>query len=242
MTKKKGSRYTPPTRRTIHPGNSPADLAKTFDLLGVPQPLAQPRSGWCMACGAKLVPPPDGPDVDHSVCHACFPPEMADWEGREVDHTTVDLDAGTVRALVAPIDPDWEPKETLPVGAFDWWSQSRQHPRNAPGPGAQIVYTRESLSNPREWVDTLLYYDTDGVLAGILYHYPFDMIVDDIFPSFPVVAERAGNANVFVHPARWRRGIATRLCDEAIARFALDLTRQSYTAAGVAFVKAYLAR
>lgn len=78
-------------------------------------------------------------------------------------------------------------------------------------------------------VDCLLWRDPEGVLRGILNHYPIAI------PPF----EEAGNVNVWVDPDWQRRGIATALCEAAMQRWPVDLDQQSYTPAGAAFVAAW---
>lgn len=111
--KKKGSRVTPkgtqdPNARpriVAHVGGSPEEIAAFAASVGAPV-KALPGSGYCMSCGKKMVPPPLGPDIDHAVCHACFPEDLREeWEGRQVDHARVDLNEGTIEEIPFPEDP-----------------------------------------------------------------------------------------------------------------------------------------
>lgn len=118
-------------------------------------------------------------------------------------------------------------RATLP-DVFSWESQVSQYPmRYRPGPG--IAYFPGDVSQfagmeDMPPVDCLLYYDEQGWLRGILNHYPVD------YPPH----EQAGNVNVFVDPARRRRGIGTALVTEAFRRWGVVLAEQRFTVAGAA--------
>lgn len=110
--------------------------------------------------------------------------------------------------------------------AFSFESQRVQYAyRDTPG----LAYERHSLG---VWpaitiIDCLLMRDSEGLLVGILNHYPDD--------SNPL--ETPGNINVFVHPECYRQGIATALVREAARRWPdLEPDQQRYTPLGVAFL------
>lgn len=106
---------------------------------------------------------------------------------------------------------------------FGFDSQVEQFDRVGP---SGISYVKGELSATTH-VNCLLYRDDDGVLIGVLYHYP-----QDVTPW-----EKAGNVNVLVDPAQQRRGIGSQLLREALRRWVIDLDAQDYTAAGRNFVK-----
>ncbi|WP_370943969.1 GNAT family N-acetyltransferase [Amycolatopsis sp. cg5] len=113
---------------------------------------------------------------------------------------------------------------------FSWPSQAGQYPAGGP-PG--ITYFRGDVSEffgPGAYVDCLLFRDVDGVLVGILNHYPQDMA--------PRV--KAGEVLIQVREDRRRRGIATKLLQEALSRWSLDFERQNYTPSGVEFTEAFI--
>ena len=106
---------------------------------------------------------------------------------------------------------------------FGFDSQVEQFDRVGP---SGISYVKGELAATTH-VNCLLYRDDDGVLIGVLYHYP-----QDVTPW-----EKAGNVNVLVDPAQQRRGIGSQLLREALRRWVIDLDAQDYTAAGRNFVK-----
>jgi GNAT superfamily N-acetyltransferase len=116
---------------------------------------------------------------------------------------------------------------TVPPAMMTFESQVAQYADAVIDPGG-ITYFRGVLDTER-WVDCLLYWNADGELVGILNHYPQDL-----------PWERAGNINVFVRPDHYRRGIATRLVDDALLRFHVDLPGQDLTPLGARFLTAYL--
>lgn len=83
----------------------PKSLDEYEAMYGI-RPAAMPGSGYCMSCGKQMVPPPAGPDIDHAVCHACFPEDLRDgWEGRQEDYVQVNLSEGTLEKIEPPLDP-----------------------------------------------------------------------------------------------------------------------------------------
>lgn len=119
--------------------------------------------------------------------------------------------------LVVSVDPRF----ILP-----WESQVHQYPETG-DPG--ISYFRGDLTDGR-WVDCLLWRDREGLLRGILNHYPVDV------PPW----ERAGNFNIYVDPRFYRQGIGTELVTEADLRWSLDFEQQDYTPNGAKLVAKYL--
>ena len=80
-----------------------------------------------------------------------------------------------------------------------------------------------------QWVDCLLWRDDNGILKGIVYHYPQNMAL-----------EKKGNMNVFISPDSKRQGIASILVAEAIKRYNVDLRRQRYSEEGAAFINNFV--
>jgi hypothetical protein len=80
-----------------------------------------------------------------------------------------------------------------------------------------------------QWVDCLLWRDDNGILKGIVYHYPQDLSL-----------EKKGNMNVFISPDSKRQGIASILVAEAIERYNVDLRRQRYSEEGAAFINNFV--
>lgn len=104
---------------------------------------------------------------------------------------------------------------------YSWESQVAQYPRLG-APGVEYRTGDTGFAKP---VNCLLWRDEDGLVHGILNHYPIDM------PPW----EKAGNVNVFVDPARRREGIATRLVREAQRMFGpIDFEQQRFTESGAA--------
>ena len=115
--------------------------------------------------------------------------------------------------------PPTGPLAATTAAMLDWDSQARWYPeRGEPGlsyfPG----------TTPLGVIDCLLWRNEAGELVGILNHYPFRT------PE----GQEPGTFNIWVRPGWQRRGIATRLADEALRRWPVDLTRQAYTAEGAA--------
>lgn len=85
-------------------------------------------------------------------------------------------------------------------GTFSWQGQAPQYDQL--GEPGEIVYRRYSAGGSvtstlgsLTWIDTLLYYDEQGYLAGILNYYPFGAVEHD-----GVELEKPGNVNMFVRP------------------------------------------
>jgi GNAT superfamily N-acetyltransferase len=78
----------------------------------------------------------------------------------------------------------------------------------------------------------LLWRNEAGEVVGIFNHYPFRT------PE----GQEPGSINVWVKPGWQRRGIANRLGDEAVRRWAIDIGRQTYTQAGINFVASWTRR
>lgn len=109
------------------------------------------------------------------------------------------------------------------VTTFSFASQAAQYPARGP---KGIGY----LEGP-DGIGCVLYRDKHGKLRGILNYYSQPL------PPY----ERAGNINIFVDPRFTRRGIATRLLDEALRRWPkIDLGAQRYTMSGARFIAAYM--
>lgn len=114
-------------------------------------------------------------------------------------------------------------------GMLTWESQVSQYPaRGVPG----ISYFRgyDSTHPERHHVDCLLFRGPDGKLQGVLNYYAVDM------PPW----EKAGNMNMWVRPDKRRRGIGTRLLDEARRRWPFNLAQQRFSESGVHFMESYL--
>lgn len=115
---------------------------------------------------------------------------------------------------------------TLP-DVYPWVSQAMQYPaKGDPGVG----YFAGEVGGGKPPVDCILYRGDDGRLLGILNHYPVD------YPPW----EKAGNVNIWVHPQALRNGIATKMLDEAMSRWSIDLDQQRFTRAGADFATAYV--
>lgn len=130
----------------------------------------------------------------------------------------------------------WPDRLTLKINphgpAFSWESQRDQYPvQGQPG----ITYRSE----PTEYgnVDCLLFYDSLGLLRGILNHYPFDAIGLD-----GLEIEITGNFNLYVDASYRRRGVGTILLDEAMSRWPIKIEQQTYTSDGVQFITRYVVR
>ena len=101
---------------------------------------------------------------------------------------------------------------------LEWSTQQWQYPPiGRPGlsyfPGVTPLGT----------IDCLLWRNEAGELIGILNHYPFRT----------AEGQEPGSINIWVHPEWQRRGVATRLIEEADRRWQLDFNAQSLTPAGV---------
>jgi GNAT superfamily N-acetyltransferase len=81
-------------------------------------------------------------------------------------------------------------------------------------------------------VDCLLYRDTAGELVGLFEHYPLGL------PPF----EREKAIALHVRPDHQRQGVATRLLEEALRRWPLDLDHQAWRGAGRLFYTTWKAR
>lgn len=112
--------------------------------------------------------------------------------------------------------------------AYSWESQARQYAyKDTPG----IGFERHSVGQlgALDQVDCLLWRDDNGVLRGILNHYPTDS-----------EWEKAGNVNLWVDPGWQRRGIATALLAAAMKRWTINLKQQRYTDDGILFILAFV--
>lgn len=110
--------------------------------------------------------------------------------------------------------------------AFSWESQAAQYAyRDEPG----LRWERHHLGElgSMTQIDCLLMRGDDGVLVGILNYY-----LDDNNPY-----ETPGNVNMWVRPDMQRRGLGTRLLDEAQKRYWIDFSKQRYTEQGLAMVR-----
>lgn len=117
-----------------------------------------------------------------------------------------------------------------PVWPFAY--QAKQYPKDGP-PG--ISYFK-GVVDESTWVDCLLYRDDSGKLIGILNHYPF-ALVD---PDDPRIKEKRGNFNIFIDPKHKGKGVGTKLVDEAVSRYNVDLRRQRYSEEGANFINNYI--
>ena len=123
-------------------------------------------------------------------------------------------------------------KNELDGPVWPFRSQAKQYPDDGP-PG--ISYFK-GVVDDSTWVDCLLYRDDSGKVIGILNHYPF-ALVD---PDDPRIVERRGNINIFIDPKHQGKGIATKLVDEAVSRYNVDLRRQRYSEEGANFINRYI--
>lgn len=110
---------------------------------------------------------------------------------------------------------------------FTFESQVCQYPHvGAPG----IEYFAGDVGDGKPPVDCLLWRDEQGLVRGILNHYPVD------YPPH----EKAGNVNLYVHPDWGRRGIATALMHEGERRYGLTRwDQQRYSPAGLQWMLRY---
>ena len=95
-----------------------------------------------------------------------------------------------------------------------------------------IVYRRDVAAKfgPNAVSESLLCYDRDGKLVGILNY----------FPNNVPFLERAGNFNVIVHPKSRRRGIGTSLLHEAVKRWPINFEQQRYSHSGARLIHNFL--
>jgi hypothetical protein len=91
-------------------------------------------------------------------------------------------------------------------GTYSWQGQALQYDQF--GPPNEIVYRRFMADEP---VDTLLYYDEQGILAGVLNTYP-----EGHFDGQWI--EQPGNVNTFVRPVL-AEGVHKLLLTEAKRRW-----------------------
>jgi GNAT superfamily N-acetyltransferase len=94
-----------------------------------------------------------------------------------------------------------------------------------------IGYFAGDVGDDMPPVDCLLYRDKSGKVRGILNHFPVRMGL-----------EQAGNVAVFIDPSFRRKGIATKLLDEANRRWSINLLQQKFTPLGGAFIKSYITK
>lgn len=105
-------------------------------------------------------------------------------------------------------------------GTFSWQGQALQYDQL--GAPDEIVYRRftddfvNSTVGRDTVTDTLLYYDEQGHLAGILNHYPYGAVEHD-----GTVLEKPHNVNLFIRPDVDGSGnmVAKRLFDESQRRW-----------------------
>ena len=114
------------------------------------------------------------------------------------------------------LPPDQPLIEDVPA-MLSWETQVGQYPATgAPGLGYFPGVTRLGT------IDCLLWRNEAGEVVGILNHYPFRT------PE----GQEPGSINIWVAPGWQRRGIASRLADEALRRWPIDLSQQRFTAEG----------
>jgi GNAT superfamily N-acetyltransferase len=128
---------------------------------------------------------------------------------------------------VPELVPPSRPLQADAPGMAEWATQVEQYP--AGGPSGLGYFAGVT---PLGTVDCLLWRNEAGEVVGILNHYPFRT------PE----GQEPGSFNIWVKPGWQRRGIATRLANEALRRWTVDLTRQTYTPEGAAATMRWLAR
>lgn len=110
-------------------------------------------------------------------------------------------------------------------------TQVTQYPQN--GEPDTIELFLGDVGKGRLPVNCLLWRNHDGLVRGILNHYPQD------YPPL----EQAGNINVFVHPDWKRRGIGTALMERATELFGEpNFEQQIYSPEGMKFLLRYRRR
>jgi GNAT superfamily N-acetyltransferase len=119
---------------------------------------------------------------------------------------------------VPEVIPPERPLAAAAPAIVEWETQVGQYPPS--GPAGLSYFAGET---PLGVIDCLLYRNEAGELVGILNHYPFRT------PE----GQEPGTFNVWVKPGWQRRGIGTRLGDEAKKRWLIDVGLQTYTPAGV---------
>ena len=115
------------------------------------------------------------------------------------------------------LTPPDRPLSATTEAMLDWDTQVGWYPPQ--GPPGLSYYPGQT---PLGVIDCLLWRNEAGEVVGILNHYPFRT------PE----GQEPGTFNCWVKPGGQRRGIATRLADEALRRWPVDLTKQAYTAEG----------
>lgn len=112
-----------------------------------------------------------------------------------------------------------------------WESQVSQYPERGEPNTIELFLGDESENFPgKPPINCLLWRDGDGLIRGILNHYPDD------YPPY----EQRGNINVFVQPEWKRRGIGTALWDKAIELFGEpNYHQQTYSPEGIKAVLRY---
>ena len=111
--------------------------------------------------------------------------------------------------------------------AFVWKSMEKQFPPFGKG----IHHFKNQIEeDPPEWVDCLLYYGSDNKLEGILNYLPCDGT------SF----QKKGSISIHVREDKRRMGIATKLLNEALLVYDIDLYEQDYTDLGKLFIEKYI--
>jgi GNAT superfamily N-acetyltransferase len=123
--------------------------------------------------------------------------------------------------------PPAEPLKPTAETVADWDSQARWYPPTG-APGLSYFPGKTPLGI----IDCLLWRNEAGEVVGILNHYPFRT------PE----GQEPGTFNVWVKPGWQRRGIASRLGDEALRRWHIDVGKQTYTTEGVALATHWVNR
>lgn len=119
---------------------------------------------------------------------------------------------------------------------YSFQSQVVQYPQNGP---SGISYFRGAspwMEEQGKWVDALLFRDDNGRIRGILNHYPFELID----PENPSIREKQGNINIFIDPLYKNKQVGTKLLNEAMTRYDVDLNQQDYSTEGAAFINAFV--
>jgi GNAT superfamily N-acetyltransferase len=108
-----------------------------------------------------------------------------------------------------------------------WENEAEQYPQKG-APGITCEHG--------DAVETLLYRDEEGSLAGILDYFSRDVLEDGR------IAQHAGEFTVSVDPARQGCGIGTQLLSAAVGRWKIDFKQQRYTPPGAELVMKFLQR